>query len=73
MSTPSITRELARFAIGLKYEEIPADAIAKAKDCILDQLGVELIGSTLDWNKIALRYVASMDGRAESTIVNHGT
>jgi 2-methylcitrate dehydratase PrpD len=73
MSAPPITRELARFAIGLKYEDIPADVVAKAKDCILDQLGVELIGSTLDWNKIALRYVARMDGRAESTVVNHGT
>ena len=44
MSTPPITRELVRFAVGLQYEDIPADAVAKAKDCILDQLGVELIG-----------------------------
>ena len=73
MSTPAITRELASFAIGLKYEDIPGDVIAKAKDCILDQLGVELIGSTLAWNKIALQYVENMGGRAESTVVNYGT
>jgi 2-methylcitrate dehydratase PrpD len=34
---------------------------------------VELIGSTLDWNKIVYRYVVEMGGRAESTIVNYGT
>src|SRR4029077_16664785 len=43
------------------------------KDCILDQVGVELIGSTLEWNKIAYRYVTEMGGKPESTIVNYGT
>src|SRR5262249_37194062 len=40
---------------------------------ILDQIGVEMIGSTLEWNNIAYRYVLGMGGRAESTIVNYGT
>jgi len=56
----------------VRYEDIPPEAIEKAKDCILDQVGVELIGSTLEWNKIAYRYVTDMGGRAESTIVNYG-
>ena len=68
-----ITRKLAHFAGGLRYEDIPGEVIEKAKDCILDQLGVELIGSTLEWNKIPYRYVVGLGGRAESTIVNYGT
>jgi len=68
-----ITEKLAAHTSRVRYEDIPAEAIEKAKDCILDQLGVELIGSTLEWNKIAYRYVAEMGGRAESTIVNYGT
>ena len=68
-----ITELLAAHTAKVRYEDIPPEAIEKAKDCILDQIGVELIGSTLEWNKIAYRYVADMGGRAESTIVNHGT
>ena len=68
-----ITERLAAHTATVRYEDIPPEAIEKAKDCILDQVGVELIGSTLEWNKIAYRYVAEMGGRAESTIVNYGT
>jgi 2-methylcitrate dehydratase PrpD len=68
-----ITAKLSNHTAKVRYEDIPREAIEKAKDCILDQVGVELIGSTLDWNKIAYRYVLEMAGRAESTIVNYGT
>jgi 2-methylcitrate dehydratase PrpD len=70
---PGITARLATHAAKVRYEDIPPEAIEKAKDCILDQLGVELIGSTLEWNKIAYRYINEMGGRRESTIVNYGT
>ncbi len=68
-----LTERLAVHTAKVRYEDIPPAAIEKAKDCILDQVGVELIGSTLEWNKIAYRYVADMGGRTESTIVNYGT
>jgi 2-methylcitrate dehydratase PrpD len=70
--TLGITEKLAAHAAGVRFEDIPPEAIEKVKDCILDQIGVELIGSTLEWNKIAYRYVAEMGGRGESTIVNYG-
>ena len=68
-----VTEKLAAHAFNVRYEDMPQEVIEKAKDCLLDQIGVELIGSTLDWNKIAYRYVVDMGGRAESTIVNYGT
>jgi 2-methylcitrate dehydratase PrpD len=67
-----ITEQLAIHTAKVRYEDIPPEASEKAKDCILDQIGVELIGSTLEWNKIAYRYVADMGGRGESTVVNYG-
>ena len=67
-----ITEKLAAHAVKVRYEDLPPEAIEKAKDCILDQIGVELIGSTLEWNKIAYQYVADMGGRGESTVVNYG-
>ena len=66
-----VTEKLAAHAFNVRYEDMRQEVIEKAKDCLLDQLGVELIGSTLDWNKIAYRYVVEMAGRAESTIVNY--
>lgn len=68
-----ITAKLAKHTSQVRYEDIPPEAIERAKDCILDQVGVELIGSTLEWNKIAYRYVANMGARGESTVVNYGT
>ena len=67
-----ITKQLANHVRKIAYDDIPSEAIEKAKDCILDQIGVELIGSTLDWNKIAYRYALETGGRPESTIVNYG-
>ena len=71
--TAGITERLAAHTAAVRFADIPSEAIEKAKDCILDQIGVELIGSTLEWNKIAYRYVNEMGGRGESTIVNYGT
>src|SRR5882762_9883795 len=68
-----VTEKLAAHAFNVRYEDMSQEVIEKAKDCLLDQIGVELIGSTLDWNKIAYRYVLDMGGRAESTIVNYGS
>jgi len=68
-----VTEKLAVHAFNVRYEDMPREVIEKAKDCLLDQIGVELIGSTLDWNTIAYRYVVEMGGRAENTIVNYGT
>ncbi|MBM4299237.1 MAG: MmgE/PrpD family protein, partial [Deltaproteobacteria bacterium] len=70
--TTGITEKLAQHTARVRFTDIPAAAIEKAKDCILDQIGVELIGSTLEWNKIAYRYVVDMGGRGESTVVNYG-
>jgi 2-methylcitrate dehydratase PrpD len=70
--TTGITERLAAHAVKVRYQDLPPEAIDKAKDCILDQIGVELIGSTLEWNKIAYQYVADMGGRGESTVVNYG-
>ena len=53
--TAGITEGLAAHTAAVRFADIPPEAIDKAKDCILDQIGVELIGSTLEWNKIAYR------------------
>ncbi|MDR3533649.1 MAG: MmgE/PrpD family protein, partial [Rhodopila sp.] len=43
------TRDLARFAARLRFEDIPAEVVAHAKLCLLDGLGVALFGAGLPW------------------------
>ena len=64
------TRKLAAFACELKYEDLPGEVIAKAKELILDQLGVQLAASTKPWSKAVYKYVRGLGGRSEATIIN---
>jgi 2-methylcitrate dehydratase PrpD len=58
---PDATRDLARFAATLKYEDIPAAVLNHLKLCVLDGLGVALFGSTLPWTRKVLE-VALAEG-----------
>ncbi|MBI2859488.1 MAG: MmgE/PrpD family protein [Chloroflexi bacterium] len=66
------SRKLAELLVGLKYSDLGNAVIEKAKDLILDQLGVELAASTKPWSVAVYRYVRDQAGRGESTIVNYG-
>ena len=45
------TRDLARFGAALRYDDIPADVIARIKLSLLDSLGCCLFGATLPWTQ----------------------
>ncbi len=67
------SRTLARFVSELKYEDLPREVIAKAKDLILDQVGIMLACSSLPWSKVIYEYVRDWgEGRQESTIAHYG-
>jgi 2-methylcitrate dehydratase PrpD len=64
------SRELARYASGIRFEHLPAEVIAKVKDLVLDQLGIQMACSTLPWSKSVLDYVRDWGACVEeSTIV----
>ena len=65
------TKALAQFAAGLRYEDIPAPAVAIAKACIVDTVGVVLFGSTMPWSKIVDDYVQHV-GTGRSSILDPG-
>jgi 2-methylcitrate dehydratase PrpD len=65
------TKALAEFAAGLRYEDIPTPAIAIAKACIIDTIGVVLFGSTMPWSRIVDDYVQHV-GSGRSSILNAG-
>src|SRR3984893_3256988 len=48
------TTRLAEYAVGLRYEEIPAEVLQRAKDCIADTVGTILFGSQFPWSKMII-------------------
>jgi aconitate decarboxylase len=66
--TPSTTRLLAEFAVGLRYEDLPAEVIETAKRCILDSLGCGVYGSAKPWSHSVARVVESL-GQAKTASV----
>jgi 2-methylcitrate dehydratase PrpD len=67
------SRELARFVSELKYEALPPEVVAKAKDLILDQVGIMMACATLPWSKIIYEYVKDWgDCKEEATVAHYG-
>ena len=69
----TLAQRLAERIVALRYESLPADVVARSKDSVIDQLGVQLIASTMQWNDVMYRVVSASGGREEATVVNHGT
>ena len=69
----TIAQRLARHVIEARYEALPKPVVEEAKAALLDQLGCQLIGSTLEWNRVVHDFVAGFGGRAESTVAGFGT
>ncbi len=55
------TRDLAHFAAGLQFEDVPGAIVDHAKLCLLDGLGVALFGASLPWTS-HVREVALAEG-----------
>lgn len=69
----SLSRELAKFALDLKYEAIPEPARREAKRFLLDSLGCALAALDLPDMQAAYRYIRALGGRRQATIIGYGT
>lgn len=70
--TCNITRQLANYSSGLKFERLPSEVKLVAKQSILDGLGVMLAGSREPLSKKVLSFVREEGGYSKSTIVGYG-
>jgi 2-methylcitrate dehydratase PrpD len=50
------TVRLAEYAAALRYPDLPAEVVQRAKDCITDTVAAIICGSTLPWSRIVIRY-----------------
>jgi len=71
-SNEMVAQKLSAFVCGMDYEKLPAEVIDRLKDLLLDQLGCQLIGSTLEWNQSVYKFVKENKHGGPATIVNHG-
>jgi 2-methylcitrate dehydratase PrpD len=62
-------RTLAEFANALSYEQIPAAARERARQCIIDTTGAALFGSRLPWSKIVTRHARNCGGNGSSRVI----
>ena len=67
----TVAEQLGEHLVGLDYETLPANVIQSVKEAVLDNLGCQLIGSTLDWCKIIYDFIEGFAGKPESSVVNH--
>jgi 2-methylcitrate dehydratase len=68
----SITRHMAQFALGLQYEDIPADAVRETKRFLLDSVGCALAAVSLQDMQAAHRYIVGLGGTPEATVIGSG-
>ena len=72
LSTMELTRILAQFVHDAKFDNMPADAVEKGKECFLDWHGVSLAGTTDPAAEIIIQYVLEAGGTAQASVLGTG-
>jgi 2-methylcitrate dehydratase len=63
---------LSKYAMGLKYEDLPHDVAHKAKQLLLDTLGCAIGGYLNEPSRLVRAVIREMGGAPESTIIGSG-
>ena len=71
-SQPTAAQSLAQFICELSYPHVPADAVSRCRELLLDQLGCQLIGAGMPWNQPVYQFVQSAKSGGPARIVKYG-
>jgi 2-methylcitrate dehydratase PrpD len=69
---PPITAILADFCRGIRYDDLPPDAVTVAKQCLLDWLAVTIAGSREELAGILRAEAIEQGGNAQATLIGTG-
>ncbi|MEN8173676.1 MAG: MmgE/PrpD family protein, partial [Chloroflexota bacterium] len=69
----SLSRQMAEFALNLKFEDIPAEAVHEAKRFILDSVGCALAAVKNEDMQAMYRFTDKLGGIPEATVIGTGT
>jgi 2-methylcitrate dehydratase PrpD len=67
------TVQLARYAAGLRYEDLPPAVVAHAKDIIADTVAACVCGADMPWSRIVIDYAERTGPGGHSKILGRGT
>src|SRR5947209_5361143 len=70
---PELAETLARYAAGLKYEDIPDDVVRIARRTILDTIGCAFGGFGAGPSKIAIKLASDVSAKQPATVLISGT
>lgn len=68
----SLSQKMAQFALDLKYEDIPPDALHEAKRFLLDSVGCALAAVQNDDMQAMYRFTEKLGGTPEATVIGTG-
>src|SRR6516165_5301997 len=67
------TVRLARYAAALRYEDLPAEVVACARDAIIDTIAACICGADLPWSCIVIDYAERTGPGGKSRILGRGS
>lgn len=71
-SDPTAAQKLAAFICDLSYLQIPADAVVRCWELLLDQLACQLIGASVPWNQPVYQFIKDTKHGGPARIVKYG-
>jgi 2-methylcitrate dehydratase len=71
-ASPTVAQDIARWVVDLRYEELPADVIARAKRVLLDSVGCILGAIGAEPVRVAQKVVVAQGGNAQATVLGIG-
>ena len=60
---------LARFATELSFSDIPSAVVERAKDCIINTVGISAFGAQMPWSRMATQYALSNGGGGACSLI----
>jgi len=68
----SLSRQISRFSLGLKYEDLPSNVVHEVKRYLYDSIGCAYGGYSTHDVEIVKNIYSDMGGKAEATVVGSG-
>ena len=66
---PTASQTLAQFASGLTFEQIPPEAVERAKDCLIDTVGACVLGAQMPWTQTVIDYAKRNSAEGGSNVI----
>ena len=69
----TLTGEITEFVQDVSHESLPANVIRRAKEAVIDGIGVMLAGHHTDCATLIRRYIGELKLRGPSTVIGEAT